>query len=78
MKTDITAEISANNFGAGIFEKSGNGIAHNRSVKVANVENLEWIWIGKFTDDSFAREFIGCNIEIVGEAGDRTREGIIV
>lgn len=58
MKADIAAEVDAMNGAAGEFDESRDGLAHDGSVEMTDVEDLERVRIGEFRDDIFAFIFV--------------------
>ena len=51
MKTDVTAEIGADDFGAGVFEEARNGVTDDASVEMTDMENFERIGVAEFADN---------------------------
>lgn len=53
MEADVAAEVYTVNGAAGVFDEARDGLAHDRGVEMANVEDFEGVGVGEFGDDIF-------------------------
>ena len=59
MKTDVTAEVGADDVRTGVFEQFADRIADDASVEVADVQNFERVGVAEFADDGFILVCVG-------------------